>query len=142
MFTGVPALETADVTRVSLGVSKKLWPAHVAPTPDKLQEDGLIAWCSSDVMSTQGLQAILRSLHAAAVMDLTPGPTAAKFCLQNDIPYTGLMHNDEGKEWLETLLDMEALKSLGASYFTGSQVKSCCFAVRKFALCERAAWSN
>ena len=72
--------------------------------------------------STKFWTQILTDFDAGAVFDLTPGTgTLARACLDAGIQYAGAALNQEHRQWLDTLLDRQALKSAGT---TGSAIFS------------------
>ena len=58
----------------------------------------------------------MTDFDAGAVFDLTPGTgTLARACLDAGIQYAGAPLNQEHRQWLDTLLDRQALKSAGTA---------------------------
>ena len=58
----------------------------------------------------------MTDFDARAVFDLTPGTgTLARACLDAGIQYAGAPRNQEHRQWLDTLLDRQALKSAGTA---------------------------
>ena len=58
----------------------------------------------------------MTDFDAGAVVDLTPGiGTLARACLDAGIRYAGAPRNQEHRQWLDTLLDRQALKSAGTA---------------------------
>ena len=115
-FTGVVPPSRMSLARITPANKLQVFPDATADLPSSWtnQAAGVpMFWAETKSVATWST--LLTELNAKFCVDLTPGSgLLAQACMEKNVAYTGLVHNNAHYQWLTNCVDRAALQVIGA----------------------------